>query len=205
MRRLRTTWTARKSKYWHGAVTVDPNHSAKVEGDNYLTRSADLDEVDTTIEGAQQDLMRRAQAVALVVADEDTLADAVDDPTFATQRGEGSNSSGWDMFAAACRDPFSSPFGPKGTFCTAAVWSCLVCPLAVITPSKLPALMRLEGYLRDQSAAVTQTEWLRIYGPAWVQLTTRIFPKFAESVIAEARRIVEENLDLPMPIEPLES
>ncbi|WP_416279409.1 hypothetical protein [Mycetocola zhadangensis] len=201
MRRLRKTWFARKSKYWHGAVTIDPTHSALVEGDRYLSGSAEPDEVDLTVESAQEDLLRRATAVALVVSDDGDLADGVDDALLVSQRTEGT----WDMFAALCRDPFTSPFNQSGTFCTAVVWACLVCPLAVITPAKLPALLRLQDYLRDQSASVTQAEWVRVYGPAWVQLVSRILPQFGDAIIAEARRIVDDDLDLPVPPSPLET
>ncbi|WP_448059069.1 hypothetical protein [Cellulomonas hominis] len=205
LRRLRTTWTARKSKFWHGAVTVDPNHSATVEGDRYLTRSADPGEVDTLVEDAQADLMRRADHVALVLATDDELADQVDSPgaTWARGQDEASSTAPWDMFAAACRDPFKSPFSPAGSFCAAAVWSCLVCPLAVITPSKLPALLRLHDFLQARSAAVTEREWVVAYAPAWVQLTTRVLPRFDDATLAAARAIVTNDEEIAMPAEPL--
>lgn len=188
MRRLRTTWTVRKSKAWHGAITVDPNRTAQVEGDHYLTRSADPDEVDLVVEAAQSDLLRRAEAVALVVSDDAVIADGVDDPELVLLRGSlPASRDQWDMFAAFCRDPYDSPFNPKGHFCTATVWSCLVCPLAIITPGKLPALVSLERHLIEQAKNLTQGEWLRVYGPAWVQLVTRIFPQFSDSTLAAAR------------------
>jgi hypothetical protein len=202
-RRLRATWVVRKEKFWHGAITIDPNHSATVEGDNYLTRGADLDAVDGVIEDAQRALALRSEHVALVIAPDDELADQVDGPAAATARSSAPQPSGqeWDMFAAMCRDPFDSPFSSKGEFCVAAVWSCLVCPLALVVPSKLPALLRLHNYLQRQSEVVSQRDWLVAYAPAWVALTTRILPRFSDATIAAARGADDE--DLAVPVDPL--
>jgi hypothetical protein len=207
-RRLRTTWIARKSRYWHGAVTVDPNHTAAVEGDHYVTGAARPDEVASLVEEAQRDLLRRAEHVALVLTPDAELADRVDGPDASRVRAEHEqpavHGGEWDMFAAACRDPFDSPFSPKGSFCVAAVWSCLVCPLAVITPSKLPALLRLQDYLQQRSAEVDERAWAVAYAPAWVQLTTRILPRFDETALAAARAALENDDDLPsVPVDPL--
>lgn len=205
LRRLRTTWVARKAKYWHGAVTVDPNHTATVEGDRYLTRSADPEEVAAIVEAAQGDLLRRAEHVALVTAADNHLADEVDGPAavLAREAIAVDDRTEWDMFAAACKNPFDSPFTAKGSFCVAAVWSCLVCPLAVITPAKLPALLRLHDFLEERRTQVTLREWLAAFAPAWVQLTTRILPRFDDVTLAAARSAVDSDEDLPMPIDPL--
>lgn len=204
LRRLRTTWMARKAKYWHGAVTVDPNHTATVEGDRYLTRSADAEEVAAVVEAAQGDLLRRAEHVELVVAADDDLADEVDGPAAVVARGAlTTDETEWDMFAAACKNPFDSPFTAKGSFCVAAVWSCLVCPLAVITPANLPALLRLRDFLEAKQAEVTAHEWVTAFAAAWVQLTTRILPRFDSVTLAAARAAVAADEDLPLHLERL--
>jgi|GEM_PF-4044650 len=204
LRRLRTTWIARKARDWHDAVTVDPNHSATVEGDHYLTRSADPEVVDSLIEDAQRDLVLRAEHVALVVMPDDERADLVDGPAGTQQRAqqqqeEPPGPQRWDMFAAACKDPFNSPFAPTGSFCSAPIWTCLVCELGLVTPSKLPALLRLYQYLQERSAQVTEREWLIAYAPAWVQLTTRILPGFDDAAISAAWTVIENDEDLPVP------
>lgn len=190
LRRLRTTWTERKGRDWHGAVTIDPNRTPTVEGDHYLTRSADPEAMAETVEAAQQDLLRRAETVALILTDDELLADAVDGADVMSRRAAPTTTDEWDMFAAACRNPYDSPFVAKGTFCTASVWSCLVCPLAVITPAKLPNLIRLEDYIRRRADDLPQGEWLSVYGAAWVQLTTRILPGYSTAALAEASALV---------------
>ncbi|SNR39835.1 hypothetical protein [Blastococcus mobilis] len=199
LRRLRTTWTERKGRDWHGAVTIDPNRTATVEGDHYLTRSADPEVMAETVEAAQQDLLRRAETVALILTDDERLADAVDGPDVLRRREARSTSGEWDMFAATCRDPYDSPFVTKGNFCTASVWSCLVCPLAVITPAKLPNLLRLEAYIRRRADDLPQSEWLSVYGAAWVQLTTRILPRYSAAALHQANAVIaDETAALPL-------
>ena len=190
LRRLRTTWTVRKGRDWHGAVTIDPNRTPAVEGDHYLTRSADPEVMAETVEAAQQDLLRRAETVALILTDDEQLADAVDGADVVSRRAVPATTGEWNMFAATCRDPYDSPFVAKGNFCTASVWSCLVCPLAVITPAKLPNLLRLQDYIRKRADDLPQGEWLSVYGAAWVQLTTRILPRYSTAALAEASAVV---------------
>ncbi|TRW44392.1 hypothetical protein [Georgenia yuyongxinii] len=190
LRRLRTTWTERKGRDWHGAITIDPNRTPKVEGDHYLTRSADPQAAAETVEAAQKDLLRRAETVALILTGDEQLADAVDGADAVSRRSMPATAGEWDMFAASCRDPYDSPFVAKGNFCTASVWSCLVCPLAVITPAKLPNLLRLENYIRRRADDLPQSEWLTVYGAAWVQLTTRILPRHSTAALTEASAVV---------------
>lgn len=56
--RIRTTFQSRRDKNaWTGRITIDPNHTAAVEGDHYLSRPtpAQQDALDTVIEQAQSD------------------------------------------------------------------------------------------------------------------------------------------------------
>jgi hypothetical protein len=199
LRRLRTTWTERRGRDWHGAVTIDPNRTSRVEGDHYLTRSADPEVMAETVEAAQRDLLRRAETVALILTDDEQLADAVDGADVMSRRAMPVTVGEWDMFAATCRDPYDSPFVAKGNFCTASVWSCLVCPLAVITPAKLPNMIRLQNYIRGRADDLPQAEWLSVYGAAWVQLTTRILPRYSTAALAEASAVVAaEEVALPV-------
>lgn len=62
--RIRTTFENRRDKSrWTGRTTIDPNHTAQVEGDNYLSRPtpAQQDALDAVIEDAQADLVRKAR------------------------------------------------------------------------------------------------------------------------------------------------
>lgn len=61
--RIRTTYLNTLSrKGWTGNTAIDPNHSAAVEGDRYLTAQtpAQMDAVEAIIEESQADILRRA-------------------------------------------------------------------------------------------------------------------------------------------------
>jgi hypothetical protein len=71
--RIRTTFEHRRDKSaWMGRTTIDPNHTARVEGDYYLSQStpAQQDAVNAVIEEAQTDLVRKART-PVVLSSED--------------------------------------------------------------------------------------------------------------------------------------
>ena len=161
--RIRTTFhTRRDRRAWHGSgrATIDPNHSPQVEGDNYLTAAtaAQRHAVETIIEDAQADLLRRARP-PMVVAQEDVVALvrdypgtisalALDDTVIAELVG-----GERDVFTAACADQLSGMHGPKGKPCPARPWVCLLCPLAVFAPRHATNLLQVEGVLLPPMAA----------------------------------------------------
>jgi len=160
--RIRTTFHShRDRRAWSGSgrATIDPNHSPAVEGDNYLTAStpAQRNAIDSIIEDAQADLLRRARpptvltradAVSLARDYPQTLArlqlnDAVIAELVGGKR---------DVFVAACADQLSGLHGPKGRPCPARPWVCLLCPLAIFTPRHATNLLRLKAFLRPAMA-----------------------------------------------------
>ena len=62
------TSTAATARPGPGATTIDPNHSAQVEGDHYLHSHtpAQLDALEEIIEQAQTDLRRKAEPAIVV-------------------------------------------------------------------------------------------------------------------------------------------
>jgi hypothetical protein len=61
--RVRATYQNRLCRRgWTGRTTIDPNHSAAVEGDHYLTAMtpAQRDAVQSIIEQGQSDIVRKA-------------------------------------------------------------------------------------------------------------------------------------------------
>ncbi|MDQ6614348.1 MAG: hypothetical protein M3083_06300 [Actinomycetota bacterium] len=75
-----------------------------------------------------------------------------------------------DVFAAACKDFHRSPYGAAGQPCPVPVWTCLCCPMAVFTPSKVPNLLRLQDHLDRQWRSLRAEEWMVMYGAANVPL-----------------------------------
>jgi hypothetical protein len=113
--RARATWTG------SARATVDPNHSAQVEGDHYLTASTPAQQhaVETVVEDAQHDMLRRAHPPA-VVSEQDAVALARDYPQLVAGLGLDSGALAElvggerDVFVAACADQLAGLHGPKG-------------------------------------------------------------------------------------------
>lgn len=199
---LRATYFARHDRAWNGALRIDTNHSSAVEGDHYLAQTRAIEPIEATIEAAQRDALRRASTAVLTVLTRDALAELQADPVVAADRLEMTKAASAqllagerDVFASACKDFYNSPHGNPGEPCPVPVWTCLCCPLAVFTPSKLPNLLRLRDHLARQWQSLPATEWMAMYGPANVRLERDILPKFGAAVIEAAREVTAEDRD----------
>ncbi|HEY3690543.1 MAG TPA: hypothetical protein VGL46_09585 [Pseudonocardiaceae bacterium] len=208
--RIRTTFEQRRDKSaWTGRTTIDPNHSARVEGDHYLTPSAgpQREALESVIEDAQSDLVRRA-GTPLVVAGDDAraaaelphriahleLTDAVVVELVGGQR---------DVFTAACADSLAGLHGPAGTPCPARPWVCLLCPLAIFAPRHAPNLLRLKAFFAPQFRLMTLPHFMAVFGPYAHRLDSDILPRFSPAVLAAAAAAVGDR-DTELPLRPEE-
>jgi hypothetical protein len=141
--RDKSSWAGR------GRATIGPNHSPQVEGDHYLTAAtpARQQAVETIVEDAQHDLLRRARP-PLVLTDQDAADLARDYPQLISALALDDTAIGElaggerDVFTAACADQLSGVHGPAGKPCPARPWVCLLCPLALFAPRHAPNLLR---------------------------------------------------------------
>jgi hypothetical protein len=142
--RIRTTHYAMRDKStWtgNGRATIDPNHTPAVEGDHYLsvTTPAQRHTVETIVEDAQHDILRRAHPPT-VITEEDAAELASGYPQLLAAMNLDTDAiaelvgGARDVFTAACGDQLSGLHGPKGKPCPARPWVCLLCPLAVFGP-----------------------------------------------------------------------
>jgi len=191
---------------WTGRATIDPNHSARVEGDHYLSSHtpAQLDALDGIIEQAQGDIRRKA-GPPVITRDEDAAAFAaafpglVGDAGLNTEGIQALLSGEQDVFVAACVSPLDSPHAPAGTLCPARPWVCLLCPLAAFAPRHLPNLFRLKEYFARQSRHMTSAQFLQVFGPYSIRLDEDILPRFGNAAIdAAARQAAEPAPFLPL-------
>lgn len=208
---LRPTYFARHDRHWSGGLRIDPNHSRRIEGDHYLAQTRASAPLEATIEAAQRDALRKAATAPLTVLGADELARLADDREAAAARlGMTESAAGElvagerDVFAAACKDFLNSPHGAPGSPCPSPVWTCLHCPLAVFTPTKVPNLLRLRDHLDRQWRALPAPEWLRAYGTAQVRLERDILPRFGPEVIDAARAEVEADPEPALYLRPEE-
>ncbi len=208
--RIRATYHHRRDRAsWTGRTTIDPNHSARVEGDHYLSSHtpAQLDALEGVIEQAQGDVRRKA-APPVVISSEDAAAFAASFPRLVEDAGldtatvQALLSGEQDVFAAACASPLNSPHAPAGTLCPARPWVCLLCPLAAFAPRHLPNLLRLKEYFSRQAQQMTTAQFLRIFGLYTARLDEDILPRFGPAAIdAATRQRAETTAFLPLHLE----
>ncbi len=208
-RRLRKTHSQRLNERYRGALELvaGANQTTRVAAEHYVNTSPANPVLIATIADAQIALLDRARAsvvtedglakVAARPADAAMLLDTSED-TAATLLG----SEELDVFVAKCKDFHNSPFAAPGVGCPAAAWECLFCRLAVITPSKAPALIALKRRLERLRDTVPLEQWHAIYGPAHRVISKEILPQFSATTIQRAERLADtEVLHLPLAVE----
>jgi hypothetical protein len=206
--RIRATYHHRRDRSaWTGRTTIDPNHSAQVEGDHYLHSHtpAQLDALEAIIEQAQTDLRRKAEP-PVVLTGAQTAEFAAGFPRLVEQAGldaaavDALLTGEQDVFVAACAAPLNSPHAPAGTLCPARPWVCLLCPLAAFVPRHLPNLLRLKEFFAQQATQMSAGQFLRVFGPYAARLDEDILPRFSAAALAAADGILTE---LPLHLEEL--
>jgi hypothetical protein len=210
--RIRATYHHRRDRSsWTGRTTIDPNHSAGVEGDHYLSSHtpAQLDAIESIIEQAQTDLRRKAEP-PVTLTGEDAAEFASNFPRLVEQAGldaaaiQALLTGEQDVFVAACAAPLNSPHAPAGTLCPARPWVCLLCPLAVFAARHLPNLLGLKEFFAGQAMQMTTVQFLRVFGPYVNRLDEDILPRFGTAAItAAARRTPAAAAELPLHLEEL--
>jgi hypothetical protein len=213
LHRVRTTFvTMRDRRTWFGSgrALIDPNHSPRVEGDRYLSVAtpAQRQAVDTIIDEAQHDLLRKARPPA--VLDTEHAADAaarlpqlvaelnLTDAVVAELVG-----GARDVFAAACTDPLSGLHGPPGKPCPARPWVCLLCPLAVFTTRHAANLLRLKAFFARQGRQLTVGQFIAVFGPYAARID-EVLGCFDPAVLAAAAAVVADRDD-EIPLRPEEA
>lgn len=213
--RIRTTFLSlRERGAWYGSrrATVDPNHSPGVEGDHYLTvnTAAQADAVDRIIEGAQADLLRKAQPLRVLDGDQtadlaqrlpDLVADLDLDDTALGELVAGQR----DVFVAACADPLAGIHGPAGKPCPARPWVCLLCPLAIFTHRHLANLLRMKAFFARQWQQMPSAHFMAVFGP-YAQRVDEVVAVFAghdPQAVTRAGMLVRDRDD-ELPLRPEE-
>jgi len=205
-RQLRKTHSQRLNTRYRGALEVvaGANQSTRVAAEHYVDLNPDNPVLLQTITDAQTALLTRARATVLT---ETGVAELASSPASAADSLQVSEdtarallaSEELDVFLAKCKDFHNSPFGSPGVACPAAAWECLFCPLAVITPSKTPALIALKRRLERLRETMPLDRWHQIYGPAHRVIGEEILPQFSDGTLERAEALADgEVLHLPL-------
>jgi hypothetical protein len=205
--RIRTTHYAMRDKStWtgNGRATIDPNHTPAVEGDHYLsvTTPAQRHTVETIVEDAQHDIMRRAHPPT-VITEEDAAELASSYPQLLAAMNLDTDAiaelvgGARDVFTAACGDQLSGLHGPKGKPCPARPWVCLLCPLAVFAPRHLPNLLRLKAYFSRQWRQMPAAQFMAVFGPYAVRID-QVLDRFDAAEVVAAAMGNDSDDEIPL-------
>ena len=85
-------------------------------------------------------------------------------------------------------------FAEAGSPCAQPFWGCLDCPNAVVTARKLPAILAFLALIEEQRRCLPASDWAAKFGHAHARIIDQILPAFPESVIAEGRRQIGEQV-----------
>jgi hypothetical protein len=208
--RIRTTFESLRDRSgWRGSsrATIDPNHTPQVEGDHYLQVSTPAQKaaVDSIIEEAQHDMLRRAQPP--VILNTDDAAELVANYPELVEKLDLSGeviaellSGGRDVFTAACADQLSGLHGPKGKPCPARPWVCLLCPLVMFAPRHLPNLMRLKAFFARQWKQMPVQQFMAVFGPYASRLDQLLTGDHftPDDLATAAAQVSDTDADLPL-------
>ncbi|ALO08216.1 hypothetical protein OHU17_24075 [Streptomyces goshikiensis] len=75
-----------------------------------------------------------------------------------------------DMGVSHCKDPWDSPFSPRGELCAVAPLRCLECRNAWVLPSQLPQLMLFAEHLERVRRRLDPVTFTRQWGQSYVNL-----------------------------------
>jgi hypothetical protein len=76
------------------------------------------------------------------------------------------------------------------------VWGCLECKNAVITTSRLPAILAFLNHILERRQQMNLNSWSQRYGRAHQRITVQILPRFPEREVTMARAVAESDGDL---------
>ncbi|MFJ6726650.1 hypothetical protein ACIQPQ_17240 [Streptomyces sp. NPDC091281] len=105
-----------------------------------------------------------------------------------------------DMGVSHCKDPYDSPFSPRGELCAVAPLRCLECRNAWILPGQLPQLLLFERHLENLKRRMPPKSFTALWGQSYVNLRAVLAAR-SDQELALARKSIEAaraELNLPL-------
>ncbi|WP_416956459.1 hypothetical protein [Streptomyces sp. Agncl-13] len=105
-----------------------------------------------------------------------------------------------DMGVSHCKDPYDSPFSPRGELCAVAPLRCLECRNAWILPGQLPQLLLFERHLENLKRRMPPKSFTALWGQSYVNLRAVLAAR-SDQELDLARASIEAGrteLDLPL-------
>lgn len=200
--RLRKTFKAERYVASPGLASVAGDHTRDVHDRHYANVEALRSVHEQTVADALEQALRVAmEPIVIPTRLEGDLATSAEVARAgigltATQL-ETVSSGSQDVWLASCLDHDNSPLQPEGSGpCRSPVWGCLECRNAVITSSKLPALLAFLDHMFERRAHMDLRAWAARYGRAYGRIVENILPRFPRDDIAAARAVASSEGDL---------
>lgn len=187
--RLRKTRKADHYRATGGRIDeVADDHSPRVAAKHYF----DVPALRPTHEQAVENGMRRA---LLTVLSPDVEQACRQDPAAAAEVlgapaevAEEVVAGERDLWLASCTDIYNSPWDPAGQACSRP-YACLECGNAVVTVSRLPAILLFLEHMLRQRRGMDLREWESIFGRAYRRIVQQVLPAFTDDDKAQAKAI----------------
>lgn len=200
--RLRKTYKAERYLASPGLASIAGDHTRAVHDRHYANvESLRPVHEQTVADALEQALQVAMEPIVIPSQFEVELRGSTDETgagigVTATQL-ETVSSGRQDVWLASCLDHDNSPLQPINSGpCRSPVWGCLECRNAVITSSKLPALLAFLDHLIERRAHMDLNAWGARYGRAYGRILGSILPRFPKIDIAAARAVASSEGDL---------
>lgn len=209
--RIKTTADARRTKQMGGHLpSAAKTNTAQVLFTNYLaadeaTRTWAEEVMAEALVDAEQAAIQAHQAAMQSRGGAPTVVPGPASPERLGEAGLGEgtandlHSGDLDTAWTACADHDRHP--ATGTVCGDSFLDCFHCGNCLVTRDHLPRLVALLDALGERRQQISELDWWKRYGPAWVAVKRDILAKFdpAEIADARARQPADALLDLVEP------
>ena len=194
--RLRKTYKAERYARSNGHLAdAADDHSATVHANHYAKIPSLLPLHEQAIAAGLRQALDAAYVPIIVTADTEcrlqtNLVAVAKEIGLTTDQAEVVASGAKDVWLASCLDHDHSPHNGDDT-CVTPVWGCLECRNAVITSSKLPAILAFLNHILGRRQQMNLKAWWERYGRAHDRITKHILPRFPAKEVAIAKAIAE--------------
>lgn len=200
--RLRKTYKAERYQAAPSLAGIASDHTRQVHDRHYANVEALRDVHETAIASAfEQALSAALEPIVVPAGDELLLREgdggAMERTGLTPDQARIVSSGDQDVWIASCLDHADSPFQESGSGpCRSPMWGCLSCRNAVITSSKLPALLAFLDHVLESRSRMDIATWATRFGEAHARITEQILPRFPDQEVALARTVAEAEREL---------
>ncbi|WP_198357372.1 hypothetical protein [Streptomyces fildesensis] len=105
-----------------------------------------------------------------------------------------------DMGVTHCKNPYDSPFSPRGELCAVAPLRCLECCNAWVMPSQLPQLLLFRDHLERVRQRLHPQRFTAVWGQSYANLRATLEDRSEEEITVARKHIEEGSITLDLPL-----